>query len=646
MANNILAIIVQEGTKMLTSLVKLSPRQTPPEKLESPEEAFKRIYQEQKAEPVPEIVPPRVSVISKQPVETACVPCIPPSSLILTNPNVKQVKDIIAGDKVLAATGSYSTVLETTQRPYDGELISISVPYQNEPIVITPEHPLLAIRAHRCSKRQRICLPGLDNWHCDNCSTKRIYQPEFVLAGELSTTGVRNTWVKHILLMPILKQTRNKSSITLSSVAKIGYEDIGNGWIKPRKKNAHNRGRSAVAVKNRILIDDNFMALAGFYLSEGSVTFHNKGANTTFDFGKTENDYAEQAKTLLERVFGISNVIIDYHESTIRVTVPSLLIAHFFANLFGKGALNKQIPEWILTLPREKQKGLLKTYWRGDGSQWINNEETQMLLSATTVSRTLAYSLRILLHRLAIIHNLDRYKTNQSTINGRIIKSNGYHYALQVWASAGIKLAKILDYPIPRKWRPLQCHQAGIDNDWLYLPIKSIKRVNYKGPVMNLQTKDNTYTVAGIAVHNCSLGHYSTSAGLLNEAIRFKKDGITSREVLDRIAKVLEEQNALERVDLTPEKLQGTPEWERALAEEALVESRRLRHKLEAIENMNQLEEIAANTETFYKDLSASWFKQKLQTKGISEAKFEEMKTTAAQRAAEEVEKEVVSSDE
>ena len=144
----------------------------------------------------------------------------------------------------------------------------------------------------------------------------------------------------------------------------------------------------------------------------------------------------------------------------------------------------------------------------------------------------------------------------------------------------------------------------------------------------------------------CSLGHYSTSAGLLNEAIRFKKDGITSREVLDRIAKVLEEQNALERVDLTPEKLQGTPEWERALAEEALVESRRLRHKLEAIENMNQLEEIAANTETFYKDLSRTWFKQKLQTKGISEAKFEEMKTTAAQRAAEEVEKEVVSSDE
>ena len=143
----------------------------------------------------------------------------------------------------------------------------------------------------------------------------------------------------------------------------------------------------------------------------------------------------------------------------------------------------------------------------------------------------------------------------------------------------------------------------------------------------------------------CSIGHFSASAGLLNEAMRFKKDGITSREVLDRIAKVLEEQNALERVDLTPEKLQNTPAWERALAEEALLESRRLRHNLENIQGIGELEKLAANTETFYKDLNATWFKQKLGSKGITETKLKEMKQTAAQRAAEEVEKEVVLSE-
>ncbi len=50
----------------------------------------------------------------------------------------------------------------------------------------------------------------------------------------------------------------------------------------------------------------------------------------------------------------------------------------------------------------------------------------------------------------------------------------------------------------------------------------------------------------------CAVGHFSTSSGLLKEALRFKGEGITSNEILDRIAAALEEQNALERVDLTP----------------------------------------------------------------------------------------------
>jgi len=88
----------------------------------------------------------------------------------------------------------------------------------------------------------------------------------------------------------------------------------------------------------------------------------------------------------------------------------------------------------------------------------------------------------------------------------------------------------------------------------------------------------------------CALGHFSTSSGLLNECVRFKEDGITSNEILDRVAKVLAEQNALERVDLTPEKLGRSPEWERKLAERALAESRRLRHILEGLESIEQLE--------------------------------------------------------
>jgi len=110
----------------------------------------------------------------------------------------------------------------------------------------------------------------------------------------------------------------------------------------------------------------------------------------------------------------------------------------------------------------------------------------------------------------------------------------------------------------------------------------------------------------------CALGHFSTSAGLLNEAVRFKKDGISSNEILDRIGKVLEEQNALERIDLAPSEIADIRnKWERSIAEEALEQSRGLRHKLESIEAIDELENVAADTAKYYKKLNREWYKGK-----------------------------------
>ncbi len=125
----------------------------------------------------------------------------------------------------------------------------------------------------------------------------------------------------------------------------------------------------------------------------------------------------------------------------------------------------------------------------------------------------------------------------------------------------------------------------------------------------------------------CALGHFSTSAGLLNEAVRFKNEGITSNEILDRVAKVLEEQNTLERVDLTEENIQSVLPWERKIAEEALEQSRRLRHSLESFSSIGQLEKAAADTSAFYRGLNRKWFKQR----------FAHLGPEKAERIAEEV---------
>jgi len=128
----------------------------------------------------------------------------------------------------------------------------------------------------------------------------------------------------------------------------------------------------------------------------------------------------------------------------------------------------------------------------------------------------------------------------------------------------------------------------------------------------------------------CALGHYSGAARLLNEAFRFRDDGITSNQVLDDIAGAIGELNAMERVDLTPERLQKTPQWERTIADEALRESRKLRHRLEGIGSMEEIEKAAADTESYYKKLNRQWYRGRFGNLGAKKAE------AIAQRVGEE----------
>jgi hypothetical protein len=128
----------------------------------------------------------------------------------------------------------------------------------------------------------------------------------------------------------------------------------------------------------------------------------------------------------------------------------------------------------------------------------------------------------------------------------------------------------------------------------------------------------------------CAVGHFSTSSGELKEALRFKGEGMTSHEVLDRIAGALEEQNALEREDLTQEKIQNLPQWERSIAEEALTQSRQIRHRLETIQSIDELEQLAADTRTYYLKLSRQWYRGRFSNLGAKKAE------TIAQRVGEE----------
>lgn len=110
----------------------------------------------------------------------------------------------------------------------------------------------------------------------------------------------------------------------------------------------------------------------------------------------------------------------------------------------------------------------------------------------------------------------------------------------------------------------------------------------------------------------CSLGHYSTCSGLLNEAVRFAHNGLGHPEVVDRVTMCLGELNALERVDLRPEMINDLSGPEKEMASKSLEVSRSTRHVLEGMNSPDDLIKAAANLQTSQKRIARQWFDYKL----------------------------------
>jgi len=120
----------------------------------------------------------------------------------------------------------------------------------------------------------------------------------------------------------------------------------------------------------------------------------------------------------------------------------------------------------------------------------------------------------------------------------------------------------------------------------------------------------------------CSLGHVGVCSSLLQEGVRFaQSDGIDSEVPVDRINTCLDELNALERKDLTPELIDTLPDWEKDLAIRALNASRKIRHLLESITSLDDLIHASAETTTVRKEIGREYFHKKIERMSPEETK-------------------------
>ncbi len=219
-----------------------------------------------------------------------------------------------------------------------------------------------------------------------------------------------------------------------------------------------------------ISIGEDMAKLAGIYLAEGYIDMRHGLGIGKLCFGKHEHVLIRETEAILNRLGKAHNLQVAQTS-----TVLSFGNADLFLQFYVAAPLtvhNKCLPPWIFCLPPEERKLIWEWYVKGDG-----HIRPRGSVEAHVTSPALADGFRLLLHSLGYKPSVSIVRQPAGQIEGRPIPAHvGFTIALN---GKGAKYQ----------------HESR-------MKITTIN--NYNGPVYNLEVhEDNSYTVNGVAVHNC-----------------------------------------------------------------------------------------------------------------------------------------------
>lgn len=378
--------------------------------------------------------------------------CVAPGTLIFTNPDIKEVDKISRGMRVLSADGEYHNVVVTHQHLYRGRIYRLLINNLGASS-ITPEHHILALKLGNRDKF-KLYKKFMPDWYC---------------AEELQKGDV--------VLYPIPKKTKDLDYIDFV-VDRLKYDFKS----KPLPK--------------KIRIDNDFCRLVGYYLAEGYVRTDKCKGTIGFVFNSKEKNYIQDTVNLMKNVFKIEPAgLTDFHRGTAtHIPFYSAHLARFFAGHFGKGALNKRLPHWMMELPLEKQSALICGLWRGDGYIDLKCQRAKYV----TISRQLAYQLRLLLMRQNIISNFSYGKPYGMHKKSFLFYVQDDDSLRKIINITGLHLR------IRSKDKRFSRHKSWFDDNFFYTTVRSKDPVSYKGLVYNLEVEGaHSYVSNALTLHNC-----------------------------------------------------------------------------------------------------------------------------------------------
>lgn len=387
--------------------------------------------------------------------------CFKPDSILLGDN--KRISDIEINDKTFGANQELNRIKSIMHRDYDGEMIKINSMYLDN-LVCTPEHPIKIIKKENMRSNCNQLKP----------ESKRTMRIEWADAKEVKRGD--------FLTIPRLKEDPIED-LDLSSYNKYKSPSYRSGLMK-------------------VNLNEELAWLMGLYTAEGHHQRYQAG-NHAFAFTLHEKEtYFVDKITLIMKKLGYKTKVYRQRQNSkaISVLVCCTALSLALSDWCGKKAIEKKIPDFIMTSTNSIRIAYLKGLFDGDGYKKGN----QMHLH--TSSKILALQTQLLVASLGGIMGLTHAGAYEKEIRGGPVRTK------ESWQLRGktSEINKIFGYEHVGKGNK----KYVVTENYIAVPVLDIKKEHYRGKVYNIETDDNTYLVSNAIVHNCHehLEYYSLEA--------------------------------------------------------------------------------------------------------------------------------------
>lgn len=211
--------------------------------------------------------------------------------------------------------------------------------------------------------------------------------------------------------------------------------------------------RDHTIIPRIINVNNQFMRLLGYYISEGHARYTKKSCYQ-IGIACTEKEIRDDVLNSINDVFGIHPYIDDHG-----ICISNRLIHDFFVSILrmGHNAKNKRIPSRFIALPKHKMRELLRAYFSGDGSV----EKNRLHVTCSSVNRGLLDDVGFQLLRFGIFYRLKEERKKAGGLAKKFYDKKGESpvfdlYYLSIRSSYAREFFEKIGFTLERKQAMLE----------------------------------------------------------------------------------------------------------------------------------------------------------------------------------------------